>query len=166
MSMEISNRYEDHYLDRVQLDRQEKGDEIAKNGEKENKTENIPTPKDEYISSEKSGMKPSGLYHMGQDADGNPKVIYDDPEKVKEGKDAKAAEEPANNAEKTTTNTDKVDMEIEKLKEEKKQLEQQIRAANGDEKKIKELQKKLAQIEGELSQKDNDTYRRQNAVIS
>lgn len=31
---------------------------------------------------------------------------------------------------------------------------------------MKELEKKLAQIEEELSQKDNDTYRRQNAVIS
>ena len=55
---------------------------------------------------------------------------------------------------------------IEKLKEDKKQLEQQIKVAAGDEEKMKELEKKLAQIEGELSQKDNDTYRRQNAVIS
>ena len=36
----------------------------------------------------------------------------------------------------------------------------------GDKEKAKVLEKKLAQIEGQLSQKDNDTYRRQNAVIS
>lgn len=38
--------------------------------------------------------------------------------------------------------------------------------ATGDKEKVKVLEKKLAQIEGQLSQKDNDTYRRQNAVIS
>lgn len=166
MSIEISNRYEDYYLDRVQSNQQEKVEKIAKNDEKENETENIPAPKDEYISSEKFGIKPSGLYHMGQDADGNPKVIFDHPEKVKGEKDVNATEEPANNAKKTTANTDKVDRQIEKLKEKKKQLEQQIKAANDDEKKIKELQKKLAQVEGELRQKDNDTYRHQNAVLS
>ena len=47
-----------------------------------------------------------------------------------------------------------------------RQLEQQIKAAAGDKEKAKVLEKKLAQIEGQLSQKDNDTYRRQNAVIS
>ena len=78
----------------------------------------------------------------------------------------KAEEKPAKKAEKCTTNTDNVDREIERLKEDKKQLEQQIKVAAGDEEKMKELEKKLAQIEGELSQKDNDTYRRQNAVIS
>ena len=49
---------------------------------------------------------------------------------------------------------------------EKKQLDQQIKAAAGDKEKAKVLEKKLAQIKGQLSQKDNDTYRRQNAVIS
>ena len=81
-------------------------------------------------------------------------------------KDVQPKEEPAKKAEKCTTNTDNVDREIEKLKEEKKQLEQQIKAAAGDKEKVKVLEKKLAQIEGQLSQKDNDTYRRQNAVIS
>ncbi len=83
----------------------------------------------------------------GQDENGSPKVLYDNPQKC-------------------TSNTDKVDREIKKLKEQKQQLEQQIKAASGDEEKIKELEKKLSRIEEELSQKDNDTYRRQNAVIS
>lgn len=164
MSMEISGNYKDYkndYLEKVQADR-DKAKEVIKEQNAEKKNEGIPIPKDEYISSEKSGSKPSGLYRLGQDESGNPKVLYDDPKKAT----AQQKDEPAKKAEECTTNTDNVDREIEKLKEDKKQLEQQIKAAAGDEEKIKELEKKLTQIEGELSQKDNDTYRRQNAVIS
>ena len=168
MSMEISSNYKDYkneYLDRVQTG-QDKVKEASQDQRGEDKNEGIPVPKDEYISSEKSGSKPSGLYRLGQDENGNPKVMYDDPKRVAKAKDVQPKEEPAKKAEKCTTNTDNVDREIEKLKEEKKQLEQQIEAAAGDKEKVKVLEKKLAQIEGELSQKDNDTYRRQNAVIS
>jgi len=168
MSMEISSNYKDYkneYLDRVQTG-QDKVKEASQDQRGEDKNEGIPVPKDEYISSEKSGSKPSGLYRLGQDENGNPKVMYDDPKRVAKAKDVQPKEEPAKKAEKCTTNTDNVDREIEKLKEEKKQLEQQIKAAAGDKEKAKVLEKKLAQIEGQLSQKDNDTYRRQNAVIS
>ena len=168
MSMEISSNYKDYkneYLDRVQTG-QDKVKEASQDQRGEDKNEGIPVPKDEYISSEKSGSKPSGLYRLGQDENGNPKVMYDDPKRVAKAKDVQPKEEPAKKAEKCTTNTDNVDREIEKLKEEKKQLEQQIKAAAGDKEKVKVLEKKLTQIEGQLSQKDNDTYRRQNAVIS
>ena len=168
MSMEISSNYKDYkneYLDRVQTG-QDKVKEASQDQRGEDKNEGIPVPKDEYISSEKSGSKPSGLYRLGQDENGNPKVMYDDPKRVAKAKDVQPKEEPAKQEEKCTTNTDNVDREIEKLKEEKKQLEQQIKAAAGDKEKVKVLEKKLAQIEGQLSQKDNDTYRRQNAVIS
>ena len=168
MSMEISSNYKDYkneYLDRVQTG-QDKVKEASQDQRGEDKNEGIPVPKDEYISSEKSGSKPSGLYRLGQDENGNPKVMYDDPKRVAKAKDVQPKEEPAKKAEKCTTNTDNVDRKIEKLKEEKKQLEQQIKAAAGDKEKVKVLEKKLAQIEGQLSQKDNDTYRRQNAVIS
>ena len=168
MSMEISGNYKDYkneYLDRVQTG-QDKVKEASQDQRGEDKNEGIPVPKDEYISSEKSGSKPSGLYRLGQDENGNPKVMYDDPKRVAKAKDVQPKEEPAKKAEKCTTNTDNVDREIEKLKEDKKQLEQQIKAAAGDKEKVKVLEKKLAQIEGELSQKDNDTYRRKNAVIS
>lgn len=168
MSMEISSNYKDYkneYLDRVQTG-QDKVKEASQDQRGEDKNEGIPVPKDEYISSEKSGSKPSGLYRLGQDENGNPKVMYDDPKRVAKAKDVQPKEEPAKKAEKCTTNTDNVDREIEKLKEDKKQLEQQIKAAAGDKEKVKVLEKKLAQIEGQLSQKDNDTYRRQNAVIS
>lgn len=168
MSMEISGNYKDYkneYLERAQTE-QDKVKRTSQEQKEEDKSEGVPIPKDEYISSEKSGSKPSGLYRLGQDENGNSKVMYDDPKRAAKAKDVQPKEEPAKTAEKCTTNTDNVDREIEKLKEEKKQLEQQIKAAAGDKEKVKVLEKKLAQIEGQLSQKDNDTYRRQNAVIS
>ncbi len=171
MSMEVSGNYRNYtndYLERLQEER-DKAKETEKELSAGNKMESIPIPKDEYISSEHSGSKPSGLYHMGQDENGNPKVLFDD-QKKDDGADKMGAskvgvDSPEENVEKCTTNTDKVDREIEKLKEQKQQLEQQIKAASGDEEKIKELEKKLSQIEGELSKKDNDTYRSQKAVI-
>ncbi len=172
MSMEVSGNYKDYgndYLERLQ-EGKDKAEKVGKEQEAENKKESIPVPKDEYISAGKSGSRPSGLYHMGQDENGNPKVLYDDPKKSG-GADGKG--EPKvksgsrkDDGEEVTCNTDAVDREIEKLKKQKQQLEQQIKAASGDEKKGKELEKKLAQVESELSQKDNDTYRRQHAVIS
>jgi ABC-type phosphate transport system auxiliary subunit len=141
--------------------------EVNKTDKSENDTSVNKIPQDEYISSEKAGNRPSGLYGLSQDENGNRKIVYDDPHK----KDRAASDgvKPADGddkEEKCTTNTDSVDKEIEKLKEEKKQIEQQIRSANGDEEKKKELERKLEQIENELSQKDTDSYRRQNAVIN
>lgn len=172
MSMEVSSNYKDYKNDYLERLREGKDNtkEAGKGQGAGNKSEGIPVPKDEYICSEQSGSRPSGLYRMGQDENGNPKVLYDDPKKAggadKNGQPKVGADSPKEDAEKCTTNTDKVDREIEKLKEQKQQLEQQIKAASGDEEKVKELEKKLSQIEGELSQKDNDTYRRQNAEIS
>ena len=156
MSMKIGENYpgcSTEYLEKMQPKA-----ESIKETENQVNGNSIPVPRDEYISSEKSGNKPSGLYRMGQDENGNPKVLYDDPKKVQK--------KPATGkAEECTTNTDAVDREIEKLKEEKRQLEKQVQAET-DENKVKELEKKLAQVEAELSQKNNDTYRRQNAVVS
>ncbi len=156
MSMKIGENYpgcSTEYLEKVQ----QKAEPVK---EMENRVNDnsLSVPKDEYISSEKSGNKPSGLYRMGQDENGNPKVLYDDPKKAEKKSATSKAEE-------CTTNTDAVDREIEKLKEEKRQLEQQIQSET-DENKVKELEKKLAQVEAELSQKNNDTYRRQNAIVS
>lgn len=149
MSIEISNNYSDYktgYWERVQRN--------------PDRSKDMSIQKDEYISSEKSSDKPSGLYHMGQDENGNPKVIYDDPKKTE-----KKESTPAKKSEECTTNIDKVDRKIEKLKEEKQQLEQQIRDTPDDTKKVNELKKKLVSIEAELSKKDNDTYRRQNSIV-
>ncbi|MDD2971715.1 MAG: hypothetical protein PHE02_06250 [Lachnospiraceae bacterium] len=160
MAMKVSGNYANNYLEKVQAG-QNKTNEADKVQRSEDKMKSNLTPQDAYISSEKSGSKPTGLYHLGQDENGNPKVLYDDPKKAEKVKAA-----PEKKAEECTTNTDGVDREIEKLKEEKKQLQQQIRSAAEDEEKVKDLKNKLSQIEGEISQKDNDAYRRQNAIIS
>lgn len=121
------------------------------------------TPPAEYIPSDSEERKPSGLYRYTQDENGNPKIQYDDPRKPVAGNNPVEDEKPRE--EECTMNTDRVDQEIQALKTKKQQLRQQIRAAE-DEEKAKALESKLAQVEGELSRKDNDTYRRQNAVVS
>ena len=155
MSMKINGNYNDsrtNYAEQLKaeqsLDRAERAEETKKVQNDPNASDKITVPCDEYTSSKKTGEKPSGLYQLGQDENGNRKVFFDDPKKSEE---------------KCVGNTDKVDREIEKLKEKQQQLEQQIQSAAGDEQKVRELEKKLAQVEAELRQKDNDTYRRQNS---
>lgn len=172
MAMEVNSNYRDYkndYLEGLQEGR-DKAKDAGKEKDTEKKSESVPVPKDEYINSEKSGRRPSGLYHMGKDENGNLRVLYDDPKKA-DGADKKeqprvGAGRPEKDTEKCTGNTDAVDREIKKLKEQRRQLEQQIKAASGDEEKIRELEKKLSRVESELSQKDNDTYRRQHTVFS
>ena len=164
MSMEISNRYGLDYIHKAQTEQTakatERAEEAAKSKEKD---------KPEYISSEKSGKKPSGLYHMEQDKNGNPKIIFDTAKKAEEAeseqpKGAKLKEVSDNDRVKVTIgNMDKVKNEIKKLKEEKKQLEQQLKMAAGNEQKTKELKAKLAQVEAELNVKDTAEYKKQHA---
>ena len=166
MAMEINGNYNYRRTDHeesLKARQQEKADGVQREREAGNDSEGIPVPKDEYISSERSGRKPSGLYRLGQDENGSPKVLYDDPKKPV-GADKGGSPERAE--EECTGNTDQVDREIEKLKEKKQQLEQQIKMASGDEEKVRELEDQLAQVENELSRKDNDTYRRQHSVFT
>lgn len=156
MAMKIDGNYSYYGMDYEEQLR-------TKQQEKANETEKEKEAKDEYISSEESDRKPSGLYRLGQDENGNPKVLYDDPKKPANTEKDRA---PETSEEKCTGNTDQVDREIKQLKEKKKQLEQQIRTVSGDEEKRRELEKILAQVESELSQKDNDTYRRQHSVFT
>lgn len=182
MAMEISvnnSTYKTDYADRLQAEREEiKKAENLRSEEKV--SERKPVQHDEYISSEKAGEKPNGLYRVGQDENGNKKVYFNDPKKAgKAEKTADRAEkdgnkkmpkvksdDPENAEEKCVGNTDRVDREIRELKERKKQLEQQLKTVSGDEKKTKELESKLAQVERELDQKDNDTYRRQHSTFT
>lgn len=178
MSMEISGGYAHAKTDYVRLakdeqplDRTDKEKEVkgAQNDVKPS------APQDEYVSSEKAGAKPTGLYRVGQDENGNRKIYYDDPQKAgtpddskedKTGKPKVKQKEPDDSEEKCVGNTNQVDREIKELKAKKKQLEQQIQAASEDENKVKELEKELAQVESELSRKDNDTYRRQHSQFT
>ena len=135
---------------------------------------------DEYIPEEP--REPSGLYWMGRDEDGQPKIYFDDPERAADapeqpedapaagesdpaGQGAKGPEGKKDKGETWECNTDKVDREIEKLKKQQQELEQRLNSET-DEAKIKELERQLAQVEQELKQKDNDTYRRQNATYT
>ena len=176
MSMEINGRYNyvnNNYAEQQKtkyLDQMEKAKETQKEENNKKVSDQSSKPEVAYISSEKSGEKPNGLYRVGEDENGNRKIFYEDPNKSNhaDGKQQPKvnADKPEQPEEKCVANSDKVEREIRKLKEKKQQLEQQIRTASGDEKKVKELEKKLAQVENELSQKDNDTYRRQNTTFS
>lgn len=155
MSMKVNGNYSDfrtNYAEQLKteqfLERVKRAEETNKVQKDSKASDKIPVPCDAYTRSEKSGVKPSGLYHLGQNEDGSRKIVFDDPQKSEE---------------KCVGNTDEVDREIKKLKEKQQQLEQQIQTAAGDEQKVRELEKKLAQVEAELRQKDNDTYRRQNS---
>ncbi len=173
MEMRISGNYDNVQADYAERAKEKQASEMtkeAKKTERETAPKALSEPKDEYISSEKSGKEPAGLYRLGQDGNGSRKIFFDDPNRSDrtEGKEQPKADGSCQgkSSEKCVTDTDRVDKEIEKLKEKKQQLEQQIRSASGDEKKVRELEKELAQVESELSQKDNDTYRRQNAFVS
>ena len=152
MAMQIQGNY-DHsgadYAERVKeklaAERAEKAKEAGKAAEEKNAGK-LSEPRDEYISSEKSGQKPTGLYRVGQDENGNRKVFFDDPKagradgkdgRLGEGEDGKgpkvSGDSQGKPAEKCVANTDKADREIKKLKEKKQQLEQQIQSASGDE---------------------------------
>lgn len=183
MSMEISGSYSNfktNYAEQMkekqELEKAKKAEEVKKE-QAEAASDKKSKLQDEYISSEKSGEKPSGLYRVGQDENGNRKVFFEKPNQLnpeneknrteeKDGKPLKADADKPEKEEICIGNTDRVEREIQKLKEKKKQLEQQIQAASGDEKKIRELEQKKAQVEMELSQKDNDTYRRQNTSFT
>lgn len=171
MPMEINGKYDQYqtdYADRLKAE-QEKAKETERGQNDEEVSGKVPVLHDEYISSEKSGANPSGLYRVGQDENGNRKVFFDDPKKSgnadDNGKPKVKSDEPEKSDEKCTGSTDKVDREIKRLREKKKELEQQIKSVSGDEEKVKELKNKLAQVERELSQKDNDTYRRQHSTF-
>ena len=196
MSMEINGSYSHFGTDYAEGVKEKQAAKRAEEAKETNKGINdikvsgqVSEPQDEYISSEKSGTKPSGLYRVGQDENGNRKIYFEDPNQSPHSNEADAAEgkeqpeisrgssgrdgdgrepkagmdHPEKSEEKCVGNTDKVDREIRELKEKKKQLEQQIRSASKDERKIRKLEEKLAQVENELSRKDNDTYRRQNS---
>lgn len=143
MSMQIHGNYDQSitdYAERVKEKQEAERAEKAKEAEKGAEVNNAgrrPEPQDEYISSEKSEKKPTGLYWVGQDENGSRKIFYDDPKAARadEKEDAKAdGKEPkvdedkqGKPAEECVGNTDKVDREIRKLKEKKQALEQQDR---------------------------------------
>ena len=82
MAMQISGNY-DHsgtdYAERVRekqaVERAAKETERAAERRNSGKLSEL---QDEYISSEKSGKKPAGLYRVGRDENGSRKIFFDD----------------------------------------------------------------------------------------
>ena len=99
MAMQVNGNYEHSrtdYAERVKekqaAERAEKAKEAEKAAE-EKKSGTLSEPQDEYISSEKSGKKPTGLYWVGKDENGSRKIFFDDPEAVHaNGKDDRSEE--------------------------------------------------------------------------
>lgn len=105
---------------------------------------------DRYTPGDPAERQPIGLYELVPDEEDRPTLRFDAPE---------------DKAEQCTTNTDRVDWELEQLREKREELEQQLRGAGSPE-QAERLNKQLAQVENELRQKDNDSYRRQQAVVT
>ncbi len=152
---------QERYAQSYEADAVKKTEQVGK-PEDSKKFDKGSMPVDEYSHS--NPVK--GIYKPGKDSDGNPKIDYIDPKKdiSSEAKADDKVSSDSKKSESTTTDTDKVDREIEKLKKKKALLERELHTA--DESRKKELERELRQVETELAQKDNDTYRRQNAVIS
>ena len=198
MAMQVNGNYEHSrtdFAERVKekqtVWRAEKAKEAEKAAE-EKKSGKLSEPQDEYISSEKSGKKPTGLYRVGQDENGNRKIFFDDPKAGHadrkdgcsgEGEDGKAPKVSGGSQgkpeEKCVANTDKVDREIKKLKEKKQRLEQQIQSASGDEAPFRHpsmsgsapsearvssnnKENKIRELEKKLAQVENELSRKDN----
>lgn len=105
MAMQINENYHHSKIDDAERLKEKQAAEKAKKAQ-ETRAESpskLPEPQDEYISSEKSGKKPTGLYWVGQDENGSRKIFFDDPKAVRgeekeEPKTAGAEEEEATKA--------------------------------------------------------------------
>lgn len=105
---------------------------------------------DEYVPEEK--QEPYGRYWMGRDEDDQPKIYFDDPERVADAPrqpeappDAKRPDADAPEAEEPEGDKD----------------------AKGPERKEDEnWECDTDKVDRELSQKDNDTYRRQHSAFT
>ena len=119
MSMEINGKYnysKTSYAEQLKtkyLDQTEKAKETEKEESDKKVSEQASKPEVEYISSEKSGEKPNGLYRVGQDENGNRKIFFEDPNKSDhaDGKQQPKvnADKPEKSEEKCIGNTDKVE---------------------------------------------------------
>lgn len=122
---------------------------------------------DEYVKNDKV-VSGAGIYSVERDENGNPVVVFENPEKPSQespdpAKPPAEGEKPV--IEKCTVNTDRVDAEIKKLKEQLQTIQKQLsQAENAEEQEA--LKKQLTTIEAELRAKDNDAYRKQNATYT
>lgn len=119
---------------------------------------------DRFENSGETPSNTSGIYRMGEDEEGNPKILIDEPEQAKNrGEEPAKPEEPKKT--KCTANTDRVDAEIRQLREKRQEVQRQMQSEENAEKR-KSLERQLASLDSELMLKDNDTYRKQNAIYT
>ncbi|MDE6760943.1 MAG: hypothetical protein K2J90_09740 [Lachnospiraceae bacterium] len=192
MAMQISGNY-DHsginYAERVkEKEAAERAEKAKETGKQRQKALAVSEPWDEYISSEKSGKEPTGLYRIGQDDNGNRKIFFDDPnmddratakendDRSKGGTDGKepkvSGNHPGKLVDRCVANTDKVDREIKKLKEKKQQLEKQIQSASGGEMSSgypampfgDKDERKIQNLEKQLVQVENELRQKDNDI--
>ena len=71
MAMQIQGNYDHSGVDYAERVKEKQAAERAEKAAEEKNSGRLSEPKDEYISSEKSGQKPTGLYRVGQDENGN-----------------------------------------------------------------------------------------------
>lgn len=107
-----------------------KESEAAKTSKWDNTRKSM--PKDEYVSSETAGRKPTGLYSIEKDKEGKTVIKYDDPHKTKEILEN--------------------GISVPKLKEKRDSLKMQIRQEADNPVKAKQLKKKLKEIEKQIRQ--------------
>lgn len=180
--------YSERVKEKQAAERSEKAKEAEKAAEGKSSGK-LFAPQDEYISSERSGKKPTGLYQVGRDENGNRKIFFDDPktahaneagewkaekDRSRESADGKDPKVSGNGQgkpeEKCVTDTDKVDREIKNLKEKKQQLEQQIRSVSGDEAPFghpsmpsgNNKENKIRELEKKLAQVENELSQKDN----
>ena len=79
MAMQIQGNYDHSGVDYAERVKEKQAAERAEKAAEEKNSGRLSEPKDEYVSSEKSGQKPTGLYRLGQDEKGNRKLFFDDP---------------------------------------------------------------------------------------
>ena len=122
MSIKVDSSYHHSKINDVRKLEEEQSMNKAQKAEETKASDQTPVLQDEYISSKKAGEKPSGLYRLGQDENGNPKVFFDDPKK---SVPADGKEQPRVNPEGSEGNKVGVQPEAgqDSLKEDKENLQ-------------------------------------------
>lgn len=117
-------------------------------------------------------QEPSGLYRLGVDQEGQPKVFFDSPQQPQAPEPEEgpapgtpAKQSPARKKERCVADTGKVDRELERLRGRQEELSQRLNQET-DPARREELERQLSQAERELAEKDNDTYRRQHTEFT
>ena len=130
MAMQINGNYAQSKTDYAERVREkqaalkaEKAKEAkeTKEAAEEKGSGKLSEPQDVYISSEKSGKEPVGLYRIGQDENGGRKIFFEDPDKADRA--ASGDDTPSGN---------KGEKKIQELEKKLAQVEQELSQKDND----------------------------------